>query len=341
VADGYFTAGYDNIANGAYDYILTARDGAGNVIGTYTGVVEIRRGGQSLPAIAGSPAPDALIPLTTFRHDVFGNVLAQTRHARGAQADRISPVGTDNTNDQHTYLFYDTLGRAIRRVDAEGRSEYSSYDALNHVRKQWQTLTSVEGTTQQKTALYEYDRLGQQDATTNVTNGQLDRFHSQYNAFGEILAKGLNGGAPPEYFDYDNAGRLWRTNQKDGTHHVHLYDLTGNATAEIRSIDTDLKAAFTTPAQVASSANVVRTNTRYDLRGRVVEQTQPSFSIVAPQFDDIAVAISVSDRYLSHSFSTDTSSIRSGTGLDAVTTYYFDNRIDLSWQSLEGWGDGQ
>jgi YD repeat-containing protein len=98
----------------------------------------------------------------------------------------------------------------------------------------------------------------------------------QYNAFGELVAKGVNGQAG-EYFDYDNAGRLWRTNAGDGVDKVALYDLQGRQTAEVRSAgqghgNLDMRA-YGSAEQAANLADVRRTETTYDLLGHVTRQT--------------------------------------------------------------------
>ncbi|WP_399678708.1 Ig-like domain repeat protein [Xenophilus sp.] len=99
-----------------------------------------------------------------------------------------------------------------------------------------------------------------------------------YNAFGELVGRSVNGQAV-EYFDYDNAGRLWRTNAGDGVDRVALYDALGNQTAQIGSAgagraDMNLRHVGDA-AQVAGFKDVRRTDTTYDLLGRVVSQAGP------------------------------------------------------------------
>ena len=69
-----------------------------------------------------------------------------------------------------------------------------------------------------------------------------------------IASKSANG-TPTEYFDYDNAGHLWRTNQKDGVDKVYLYDVQGQATAEIRSLTANLKTAYGDAASVEAATH--------------------------------------------------------------------------------------
>lgn len=113
--------------------------------------------------------------------------------------------------------------------------------------------------------------------TTDSAVGVIDTA-MQYNAFGELVNKGVNGGRQ-EYFDYDNAGQLWRTNAGDGVDKVALYDLQGHQTAQIVSggqgrADLDLHV-YGNAAAVADLTEVRRTDTRYDLLGRVVQQALP------------------------------------------------------------------
>ncbi|QSI29786.1 hypothetical protein GNX71_09405 [Variovorax sp. RKNM96] len=97
----------------------------------------------------------------------------------------------------------------------------------------------------------------------------------EYNAFGEVVSKSVNGQAG-EYFDYDNAGHLWRTNAGDGVDKVALYDQLGRQTAEIRSAGSargNLDLGNLNNATEANQlADVRRTDTTYDLLGRVIVQ---------------------------------------------------------------------
>ncbi|WPH13372.1 LysM peptidoglycan-binding domain-containing protein [Variovorax paradoxus] len=109
----------------------------------------------------------------------------------------------------------------------------------------------------------------------------------QYNAFGELVSRSVNGQAG-EYFDYDTAGRLWRTNV-GGVDTVALYDLLGRQTAQIANAgvgrgDLDL-GGFASAQEVAALSDVRRTDTSYDLLGRVVTQALPE------RLDDMAGGI--------------------------------------------------
>ncbi|MDQ0086111.1 YD repeat-containing protein [Variovorax boronicumulans] len=149
----------------------------------------------------------------------------------------------------------------------------------------------------------------------------------KYNAFGELVSKGVAGQAGGEYFDYDNAGRLWRTNAGDGVDKVALYDLQGHQTADIRSTgqgraDLNLRN-FGSAQEIAGLADVRRTNTTYDLLGRVV-------STALPERLESQGGVSVHTGVLSTAVST--SSGADGKNLNAVT---------LNWPGyLGGLGSG-
>jgi YD repeat-containing protein len=106
-------------------------------------------------------------------------------------------------------------------------------------------------------------------------NGTTLSTDTDYNAFGEIVSKGINGGWQ-ETFEYDNAGRLWRDKTPDGATRIKLSDMRGQVTAEITAANAGAANALATSAD-ASVANAVtstmRTETRYDLAGNVITRS--------------------------------------------------------------------
>lgn len=166
-------------------------------------------------------------------------------------------------------------------------------------------MTGNDGVTHTLFTAYRYDALGRQTAVitpgTNsvVSGGSISVIAQQqaaavtnavvYNAFGEIVQRGefATGTTPgyQEYFNYDSAGRLWRTNSGDGNDKVLLYDLLGRQTSLITSagsagtagVGTDLVAAASAQAvDQMGNSGVRRTDSKLDLDGRVVQQTLPS-----------------------------------------------------------------
>ena len=236
-----------------------------------------------------------LTPLTLMRRDVYGNLVEQIQYANGASTTPTTasvPTATVNAaNDRTTRILVDAFGRAIRTEDAAGNDRFASYTARGEVAKEWQIVTNTnDNTVDAIVTLYEYDKLGRQRFVTEpqrISGGVAVNVKSQadYNAFGEVIRKGVLDGGPnngtQEYFDYDQAGRVWRTNSGDGVDKVYAYNLAGQATAEIKSDTQDL-ATFVSSVSAAlglSSVDQIRTETVYDLAGRVLEQREASFPV--------------------------------------------------------------
>ncbi len=243
-----------------------------------------------------------LIPLVAMGRDAHGNLVEEIRYANGASAASETSftagaaVGGPG-GDRKTLMRIDSHGHVIHTQDASGAQRHASYNARGEVAKEWQLAVDADGVTDALVTIRQYDKLGQQTAViepqrlggTNV----LVTTQSDYNAFGEIWRRGVDGGWQ-EYFDYDQAGRVWRTNSGDGVSRVYLYDLAGNATGEIRSQQRDLKTYVSNAAAAHAlpAAEQMRTETRFDLRGSVVEQRLPSFG-VSNGLEAIGVAFSI------------------------------------------------
>ena len=310
---GWFSVAYDDLANNSYEYRVTVKDNSGNPVnlsaiggnadGTLTGTLDIKRGGDSLTSLVSGDV-NTLTPLTTVTHDIFGNAVSITRHANGA-ASAVSQdkatngnngfvaVGGDSQNDQTTYSFFDTFGNQVTDIDAEGGVINTSYNADGSVAKTWQLVTDVNGNTRQITTLFDYDGLGQQVSTTRVLEGGvLSSEQVQYNAHGEITARGVNGDFQ-EYYDYDATGRLIRTNEETGVDRSYLYNLAGQATSEIRSAELDLSTNKYASSSYTAGLNefVQRRESVFDELGRVIEQRQPTFVVgeqpVSPTIEQI------------------------------------------------------
>ncbi|MWL90506.1 LysM peptidoglycan-binding domain-containing protein [Cupriavidus sp. SW-Y-13] len=155
----------------------------------------------------------------------------------------------------------------------------------------------------------------------------------EYNAFGEVVRKGVNGGRQ-EYYDYDNAGHLWRTNNTDGADRITLFDLYGNATADIRSAGVgrgNVNIAAIGSADIARTlSDVRRTDTQYDALGRQV-------SMSGPERLQSQGGVTAQSTVLSTSFSSATPSAdESGNVMWSGTS-----QINLSWSGLQNLGAGQ
>ncbi|ROZ61893.1 DUF4214 domain-containing protein, partial [Ramlibacter sp. WS9] len=276
--------------------------------------------------------------LTEFKHDVYGNVVQRTE---------LGVLG-DAADDRVSFTVYDTSGHAIRNVDALSNSSYSFYDRYGHVARQAQDVwTKVNGTPTVQTAFTEfsYDALGQVIETRDAMGGsqQID-----YNAFGEVTHKGVNGAARHEHYDYDNAGHLWRTNAGDGVYKVALYDIAGHQTADIRSAVKPL-GAYSNAASVVILGDLVRTDTRYNLLGHVVGQIRPMQyagevgSVEGSTVNAVRiVSLEPLKIYATLSAAAEkkvTYGESEGAG-NTNTWWEGRNSVDLTWDSLAGLGSG-
>src|SRR5262249_55157005 len=101
---------------------------------------------------------------------------------------------------------------------------------------------------------------------------------TQYDAFGEVTAQGLNN-QWQEYFQYDNAGHLWRTNQQDGGKKGYFYDLHVKVSTKIQSTSLDLVKGISQAWQLqTATVGVERTFMKYHALGRGTQQILPSFA---------------------------------------------------------------
>ncbi|RKP48432.1 LysM peptidoglycan-binding domain-containing protein [Trinickia fusca] len=223
----------------------------------------------------------ALTPLSVLRRDAYGNVVAKIDYAQGASSATEAgyTVAGASAADRTSFTQYDSVGNAIQSTDATGVTHYASFDAAGHLVKQWQAVSGNDGVTHTLFEAFQYDKLGRQtdvvDPAPNQPGAGLVDTHVTLNAFGETVAKSLNG-AQVEYSDYDTAGRVWRTNTGDGVDKVMLYDLQGHNTATIESSGAWMNnvslRAFGSADQVAQVAGARRTDVVYDALGHAVQQ---------------------------------------------------------------------
>ncbi|PTT85528.1 hypothetical protein DBR42_14320, partial [Pelomonas sp. HMWF004] len=220
---------------------------------------------------------DALGRTTTTQYDALGNVLQTTRHANLNPGGEQAPASSGD--DQITRQRFDALGHVLQRRDALGNDTYFAYDAAGHVGKQWTPYRDVDGGAHTAVQRFTYDAAGRQLGTLTLMKIGANETYSAdtavYNAFGEITAK-LRDGAQYAYYDYDVAGRVWRTNADDGVDKVYTYDLQDNVSSTITSATLNLKSTdYTSAGNVPTTlaAGVRRTVNKVDKRGKVLEQT--------------------------------------------------------------------
>jgi YD repeat-containing protein len=216
---------------------------------------------------------------TGFKRDALGNAVQTTRYVNGRTS---SEAPTANASfDQTTTQVFDKLGRIVQVRDAVGNSRFMSYDAAGRVVKQWTPYKDAGSTNLNQIQMFVYDGVGRQTATKSLlqVGASASAFteitdSATYNAFGEVTAKARNG-EEYVYYHYDNAGRIWRTNDQGGFAKVYLYDLQDNVTSVITSPSVDLKTSYSSPGAVplTAASGVRRTLQRFDKLGHLVQQT--------------------------------------------------------------------
>ncbi|WP_420997910.1 LysM peptidoglycan-binding domain-containing protein [Cupriavidus sp. 30B13] len=289
------------------------------------------------PPVNGGGSSPVTTPLTEFYRDAYGNVVSQSERIYGANYVSVnSYTSTQGPGDRTSYTQYDLHGHAIQSTDATGASGYASYNERGQVAKTWQAVTGNDGLTRTQLEVYQYDKLGQLTHTVDPAPGLswsgLNDNGLEYNAFGEVVRKGLNGGWQ-EYFDYDNAGHLWRTNNGDGVDRITLFDLNGDATADLRSAGIgrdNINIANIASADAARMyTDLRRTDTQYDALGRQVAQS-------GPERLESQGGVSVEPMSVNFSLQSATSAGDESGNAQWVGA----NQINLSWSGLASLGSG-
>lgn len=238
---------------------------------------------------------------TIYEYDGLSNVIKETRKGDRDQVTtyltggdgrikgRFDPIGG------YTLYYYDAAGNVTRtnfsRIDADGKQKLYSVDTLYDLENREIKRYSGEYTD------------GVAGALGTLVFGTV--LEQRYNAYGEIVARRTNGEGPfanqngewQEYTDYDNSGRVVRTNFNDGISHLYMYDRNGNATLKVESMQTDLRGfAIKTGddlEKLLQSADMMQTFTRYDERNQVIQIRQPKTSGSVPRISFSPVDIPI------------------------------------------------
>jgi|GEM_PF-1247577 len=173
-----------------------------------------------------------------------GGIQAHTRYAYNALGDvETIYAGGTNLGDRITQYVYGVGGRLVSMTDANDFTRHYEYDASGRLVKESYRREQTSGGSESDAILYAYDQAGrliQQTTAYEELEGSWtasDVSALRYDAFGQVTGKGINvvGNAFQETFDYDLAGRVWRTNAGDGVYRVYLYDGAGNKTFSVMS----------------------------------------------------------------------------------------------------------
>lgn len=226
---------------------------------------------------------------TTYAYDGLGQLVQTRRLAEGAvmaDSDHWVPSGFSN-RDVLTVQAYDEQGHLMSETDGLGHTTYYSYDANGHVARCFQAITSVDKRTMVVDKRYSYDKEGRLVQTATLkSDGGIKTEDAQYNAFGEVVAKGVNG-VYSLRVDYDGLGRIWRSNS-EGYYQLFIYDLADHLTQVVTSTNAfrpeqgrygvDLSGSQFEDAlnfnEGSWSLDLQRQDNGYDALGRLVWQSK-------------------------------------------------------------------
>ncbi|WP_229008360.1 LysM peptidoglycan-binding domain-containing protein [Methylophilus sp. Leaf408] len=222
---------------------------------------------------------------TDKEYDGLSNVTREIRRGRDNAVE---------TDDQITTYTYGVGGRLISETDAAGAVIQYEYDLNGNVIKQVQkdrrnANQTAAGTGVDDVTTYTYDSLSRQVKTTDQGTTVVQEV--QYNNFNQVTGKrtyttSVNPTSWDEYSQYDQAGRVWKSNSGEGVTKVYINDKNGNATAAISGT---LDMRNMTLAQVVnqrsldSQSNVAQqtmyTYSVYDKKNQAITTVQPNMDV--------------------------------------------------------------
>ncbi|WEJ99469.1 MAG: LysM peptidoglycan-binding domain-containing protein [Candidatus Sphingomonas phytovorans] len=214
-----------------------------------------------------------ITPTTDIRYNGLNQVLRTIQRGDG----------TLTAADRETIYTY-TAGRLTRMTDPTGFGTNYYYDVAGQLVAQTYSRQKSNGSLETNGNFFSYDAAGRETSRKmGVLNGSVwtfgDTTDEYYNSYGEIIAQGTNTGGvkanAQQFADYDMAGRVWRTNFKDGITKVYAYDKNGNATMLLQSTGTvDLKTKSNIDQVFNNLSGVSLTLSIFDKRNQLIETFQ-------------------------------------------------------------------
>ncbi|WP_163834534.1 LysM peptidoglycan-binding domain-containing protein [Spartinivicinus ruber] len=192
------------------------------------------------------------------------------------QADGKQTQFELSAGDLITRLIYDKAGNAIKQIDANGSATELFYDGNGNVVRKRQHLLQADGTTKAVDMRLAYDSYNR-EVWRDEGIGAIK--HVWHNAHGQITGKGINGQIQ-EYYEYDQAGNLVKTNEKNGAPRLYLYDENGNVSQEIQSQAIDLSTITLSEIRTLDASKLHITLSRYDARNQLTDVIQPEMSFL-------------------------------------------------------------
>ena len=160
---------------------------------------------------------------------------------------RVGNMDPNSTSAEYTAYVYGAGGRLASMTDADGNVTTYKYDAGGRRIAEVFSRQTSAGNTLVQERTYKLDGDGRiiQQSYASLSPEGVWAFVDQnsqavvanntlYDAYGEVVARGENG-LWQETYEYDNAGRIWRSNQGDGSSKVYLYNGSGDLTLEVAS----------------------------------------------------------------------------------------------------------
>ncbi|KGP64421.1 hypothetical protein EP47_11685 [Legionella norrlandica] len=175
---------------------------------------------------------------TTYSYDALGHLVETRRWAQGAiEADEQGfTLRGASGKDITTHQEYDDYGHLIAEIDGLNHAIYYSYDENGNLARSWRALTQPDKSFVIQDKRYRYDKENHLIQTaTFKNNGQVKTEDVQYNVFGELIAKGVDG-LLNAHVEYDRLGRIWRCNTQ-GYYQIYVYDLMDHVTQIVTSTD--------------------------------------------------------------------------------------------------------
>ncbi|WP_460501608.1 hypothetical protein, partial [Dyella jejuensis] len=186
-------------------------------------------------------------PVTSYTYDALGDATSTT----------VSAAGLSQT----TYAVYNAAREQTQTIDADGNVRTTTYDGNGNLLTQSYQLTP--GVTVTLTNTYDADNQLWSTAVQRSNASTYDSYtQQQYNAFGEVIAKGDNNGDEATY-TYDNDGNLLTApDSTTGAIHTYGYDLAGRKTTD--------------NSYVTGGGAQTWTHDWLDLAGNVIEERTPA-----------------------------------------------------------------
>ncbi len=201
-----------------------------------------------------------------------------------------------STDDRVTQYSYDKLGRLTQETDVSlSHSVNYGYDLMGNRTWTSNSRKANDGITKYDETLIEYNLMGKEitrqtnegslpTGATAISWKTLEERETRYNVFGEITGKRLvktdsttkSTDSWQEVTEYNNQGKVWKSNANNGVTRYYLYDRNGNATLQLDSTGTGITAK--SADQLKDLTGVSYTETVYDKRNQVVEVREPKFN---------------------------------------------------------------